>query len=126
MAAAPNFAATVRVSAANIATADTSRTSPTNVGTVFTAGASGSRIDEINIVSTGTTTAGVVRLWVYTGSTYYLLQEVMVTDVTPSTTQAVFSSTSTYNNFMLPSGHSLRATTNNSESFNVIAFGGDF
>jgi hypothetical protein len=126
MAAAPNFAATVRVSAANIATADTSRTSPTNVGTVFTAGASGSRIDEINIVSTGTTTAGVVRLWVYTGSTYYLLQEVMVTAVTPSTTQAVFSSTSTYNNFMLPSGHSLRATTNNSESFNVIAFGGDF
>jgi hypothetical protein len=126
MAAAPNFAATVRVSAANIATADTSRTSPTNVGTVFTAGASGSRIDEINIVSTGTTTAGVVRLWVYTGSTYYLLQEVMVTAVTPSTTQAVFSSTSTYNNFMLPSGHSLRATTNNSESFNIIAFGGDF
>ena len=126
MAAAPNFAATVRVSAANIATADTSRTSPTNVGTVFTAGSSGSRVDEVNIVATGTSTAGVVRLWVYTGSTYYLLQEVMVTAVTPSTTQAVFSSTSTYNNFMLPSGHSLRATTNNSESFNVIAFGGDF
>ena len=126
MAAAPNFAATVRFSAANIATADTSRTSPTNVGTVFTAGSSGSRIDEVNIVATGTTTAGVVRLWIYTGSTYYLLSETIVTAITPSTTLAVFSSTSTFNNLMLPSGHSLRATTNNSESFNVIAFGGDF
>lgn len=126
MAAAPNFAATVRFSAANIATADTSRTSPTNVGTVFTAGSSGSRIDEVNIVATGTTTAGVVRLWIFTGSVYYLLSEVLVTANTPSTTLAVFSSISTYNNLMLPSGHSLRATTNNSESFNVIAFGGDF
>jgi hypothetical protein len=93
---------------------------------VFTAGASGSRIDEINIVSTGTTTAGVVRLWVYTGSVYYLLSETLVTATTPSTAQAVFSSVSTYNNLMLPSGYSIRATTNNSESFNVIAFGGDF
>ena len=126
MAAAPSFAATVKASAANIATADTSRTSPTNVGTVFTAGASGSRIDEINIVSTGTTPAGVVRLWVYTGSVYYLLSETLVTATTPSTAQAVFSSVSTYNNLMLPSGYSIRATTNNSESFNVIAFGGDF
>lgn len=126
MAAAPNFAATPRVSAANIATADTSRTSPTNVGTVFTAGSSGSRIDEVNIIATGTTTSGVVRLWIYTGSTYYLLSETLVTALTPSTTIAVFSSTSTFNNLMLPSGHSLRATTNNSESFNVIAFGGDF
>ena len=126
MAAAPSFAATVKASAVNIATADTSRTSPTNVGTVFTAGASGSRIDEVNIISTGTTTAGVVRLWVYTGSTYYLLSETLVTATTPSTSIAVFSSTSTYNNLMLPSGYSLRATTNNAESFNVIAFGGDF
>ena len=126
MAAAPSFAATVKASAVNIATADTSRTSPTNVGTVFTAGASGSRIDEVNIIATGTTTAGVVRLWVYTGSAYYLLSETLVTAITPSTTLAVFSFISTYNNLMLPSGYSLRATTNNSESFNVIAFGGDF
>lgn len=126
MAAAPSFAATVRASAANIATAETSRTSPTNVGTVFTAGSSGSRIDEVTIIATGTTTAGVVRLWVYTGSAYYLLSETLVTATTPSTTVTVFSSVSTYNNLMLPSGYSLRATTNNSESFNVIAFGGDF
>jgi hypothetical protein len=93
---------------------------------VFTAGSGGSRIDEVNIVATGTTTAGVVRLWVHTGSTYYLLSETLVPASTPSTSLAVFSAILSYNNFMLPSGHSLRATTNNSESFNVIAFGGDF
>ena len=126
MAATPQFASIVEVSAVSIATADTSRTSPTNVGTVFTAGASGSRIDEVNIIATGTTTSGVVRLWIHTGSAYYLLQEVLVPAITPSVTTASFSAVFTYNNLMLPSGYSLRATTNNSEPFNVIAFGGDF
>lgn len=126
MASTPSFAATVRASAGTLATADTSRTSPTTVVTIFTAGSSGSRIDEVDIVATGTTTANVVRLWIYTGSTYYLLQEVIVTAVTPSTSQAVFSSVLTFNNLMLPNGYSLRATTNNSEGYNVIAFGGDF
>lgn len=126
MATTPNFASTVRAAAGALSTADTSRTAPTTVVTIFTAGASGSRIDEVNVIATGTTTAGVVRLWLYTGSVYYLIEEVLVTAITPSTTVASFSTTLTFNNFMLPSGHSLRATTNNSEGFNVIAFGGDF
>jgi hypothetical protein len=126
MATAPAFAATVRNSNVAISTADTSRTAPTSVGTAFTAGSSGSRIDEIDIVATGTTTANVVRLWIYTGSTYFLLQEVLVSAITPSVTQAVFSTTLTFNNFMLPSGYSLRATTNNAEGYNVMVFGGDF
>lgn len=126
MATTPNFASTVRASAVVISTADTSRTAPTNVGTVFTAGASGSRIDEVSISATGTTTAGAVRLFIYNGTTYFLLQEIIVQAITPSTTLAVFSYDVTFNNLMLPSGHSLRATTNNAESFSVIAFGGDF
>ena len=126
MATTPNFASTVRASAVVISTADTSRTAPTNVGTVFTAGASGSRIDEVSISATGTTTAGVVRLFIYNGTTYYLLQEILVSAITPSTTLAVFSYDATFNNLMLPSGSSLRVTTNNAESFSVIAFGGDF
>lgn len=126
MATTPNFASTVRASGVVISTADTSRTAPTNVGTVFTAGSSGSRVDEVNISATGTTTVGVVRLFIYDGTTYYLLQEILVSAITPSTTLAVFSYNVTFNNLMLPSGFSLRATTNNAESFSVIAFGGDF
>lgn len=126
MATTPNFAATPRCGVGTISTADTSRTAPTNVVTIFTAGSNGSRIDEIDINATGTTTSGVVRLFIYDGSSYFLFQEILVTEITPSTTVSTFASTNTYNNLMLPSGHSLRATTNNSESFTVIAFGGDF
>lgn len=126
MATTPNFASTPRCGVGTISTAETSRTTPTNFTTIFTAGSSGSRIDEIDINATGSTTSGVVRLFVYDGSNYFLFQEILVSAITPSTTVSAFNSTNTYNNLMLPSGYSLRATTNNAESFTVIAFGGDF
>jgi hypothetical protein len=126
MATTPQFAATVRTGAVSIGTADTSRTAPTNVGTLFSAGSNGSRVDEIDIVAAGTTTAGVVRIFVYNGSTYYLLREVLVSATTPSTTVAVFSNTLVFSNLVIPSGYSIRVTTNNAETFHVTAFGGDF
>lgn len=126
MAATPNFAATPRYGGVSISTADTSRTAPTNVETVFTAGASGSRIDEVTITAAGTSTANVVRLFVYTGSTYYLLQEVLITAITASASTDSFSTTLTFNSLVIPASHSLRATTNNAETYHVHAFGGDF
>jgi len=126
MATTPNFAATPRASIGQLSTGDTSRTAPTSVATVFTAGSSGSRIDEIDITATGTTTSNVVRLFLYNGSTYFLLQEVLITAITPSASVPVYTTSITFNNLMLPSGYSLRATTNNTETYNVTAFGGDF
>lgn len=126
MASAPSFAATPRCSSVSIATADTSRTSPTNVGTLFTAGSSGSRIDEIDITAAGTSTANVIRIFIYTGTTYYLLQEVLVTATTPSSSVASFTTAITFNSLVIPSGYSVRVTTNNAETYHVTAFGGDF
>lgn len=126
MATAPNFASTPRYGGVSISTADTSRTAPSNVGTVFTAGSSGSRIDEVTITAAGTSTANVVRLFIYTGTTYYLLMEVLITAITPSASVDSFTTTLTFNSLVLPSGHSLRATTNNAETYHVSAFGGDF
>lgn len=126
MATAPNFAATPRYGGVSISSADTSRTAPTNVGTVFTAGSSGSRIDEVTITAAGTSTANVVRLFIYTGTTYYLLMEVLIVAITPSASVEAFTTTLTFNSLVLPSGHSLRATTNNAETYHVSAFGGDF
>ena len=122
----PNFAATPRCGVGTISVAETSRTAPASFTNIFAAGANGSRIDEVNIVATGSTTAGVVRLFVFNGSNYFLLQEVLVTGITPSATIASFNSVVTYNNLMLPSGSSLVATTNNAEPFAITAFGGDF
>lgn len=126
MASAPSFAATPKAATVSISSADTSRTAPTNVGTLYTAGASGSRIDEVWITAAGTSTANVVRIFVYTGTTYFLLQEVLITATTPSATVAAFTTTVTFNNLVIPSGYSIRVTTNNAETYHVTAFGGDF
>lgn len=128
MASTPSFASTPKASAVVLAaTADTSRTAPTTVGTVFTAGASGSRIDEVWITGvSASTTANQVRLFLYNGTTYYLLKEVLITAITASASVSAFTTTVFFSNLVLPSGWSLRATTNNAESYAVTALGGDF
>ena len=101
MATSPQFAATPKASAAVLAaTADTSRTAPTTVGTVFTAGASGSRIDEVWITAVAASTANQVRLFLFNGTTYYLLREVSITATTPSATVSAFTTTIFFNNLL--------------------------
>lgn len=126
MATTPNFAATVKSWAAAISTADTSRTAPSNVGTLVTAGSSGSRVDEISITAAGTSTANVVRIFLYNGSTYFLKEEVLVTATTPSASVPAFTTTLRYDSFVIPNAWSVRVTTNNTETYHVTAFGGDF
>lgn len=127
MATDPAFAATVNAGVVQIGTADTSRTAPTNVGTVITAGSSGTRVYHVDITAAGTTTAGVVRLFIYDGSNYRLYREVIVPAITPSTSIAVFTYSIDFPyGLLLKNGWSLRATTHNSENFNVAGFGGDF
>ena len=127
MATTAQYASTVRAAVAQISTANTSRNGTGTIATVFTAGSSGSRIDDISIDATGTTTAGVVRLFINDGSTSYLWQEILVSAITPSTTIAVWSYTLLNQALLLPSGWSLRASTNNAETFNVfVTRAGDF
>lgn len=127
MATTAQYASTVRAAVAQISTANTNRNGTGTIATVFTAGSNGSRIDDISIDATGTTTAGVVRLFINDGSTSYLWQEILVSAITPSTTIAVWSFTLLNQALLLPSGWSLRASTNNAETFNVIVTrAGDF
>ncbi len=129
MSTSAQYASTVKAaSVALTATANTNRDGATGVyTTIFTAGSSGSRIDDIYIVATGTTTAGVIRLFVHNGTTGFLWQEILVSAVTPSTTQAVWSYTLLNQGLVIPTGYSLRASTNNAEGFNVLVTrGGDF
>lgn len=126
MAAAPAFAATPRCASVSIATANTNRDGTGTIGTLFTAGSSGSKVEEVRITGAGTTTAGMVRLFLYDGSTYYLLTEVPVAAVTPSASVPAFMSNIVYDNLVMPTGWSLRVSTHNAETFKVHAFGGDF
>lgn len=126
MATTPNFASTVKSWAVSISSADTSRTAPTSVGTLVTAGSSGSRIDEITITAAGTSTANVVRIFLYNGTTYFLFQEVAISAITPSASVASYTTTLYFNSLVIPTTWSVRVTTNNAETYHVTAFGGDF
>jgi hypothetical protein len=128
MATAAQYAATARTAQAQVTTANTNRNGTGTIVTVFTGAASGSRIDDIYIVATGTTTAGVVRLFLNDGTNTYLWKEILVPAVTPSTTVSVFSAALIEQALILQNASwSLRASTNNSETFNIqVTRAGDF
>jgi len=80
MAASPNFTSTPKSPTVTISTANPNRDGTTGTyGTLMTAGAAGSRIDRIRIQATGTTTAGMVRLFVQDS----MILEIPVQAVTP-------------------------------------------
>lgn len=129
MATAPNYAATPRIGIANQATANTARDGTGTLATVLTAGSNGTRIDNIVIKATVTTTAGMVRLYIHNGTTAFLWREVAVNAITASGTVPAFEQTidcSVPGSLLfLPTGHSLRFAPNAAESFNVTAVGAD-
>jgi hypothetical protein len=127
MSTTANYASTPRAALGQVSTANTARDGTGTIATIFTAGASGSRVDDIAIVATGTTTAGVVRLFINDGTNSRLWQEILVAAITPSTTVQVWSAVQLNQALLLPNGWSLRASTNNAETFNVnVTRGGDF
>lgn len=132
MSTAANYASTPKCGIGQISTANTNRDGTGTIGTIFTAGASGSRIDAISLKAVGTTTAGMVRLFIHDGTNARLLTELPVTAITPSATLPAWEAQLNTNSMsqvlpiLLQSGHSLRASTHNAETFNVIAIGGDF
>lgn len=127
MATTAQYAATARTATSSVSTANTNRNGTGTIATIFTAGSNGSRIDDIYIVATGTTTAGVVRLFVNDGTTSWLWQEILVPAITPSTTVQVFSAALLEQGLILANGFSLRASTQIAETFNILVTrAGDF
>lgn len=132
MANQAQYVGTPKVGVGQVSTANTARDGSGTIATIFTAGTNGSRIDAINLKAVATTTAGMIRLFIHDGTNARLLTEVPVTALTPSGTlpaweaQLTTSITPEMLPVILPTGYSLRASTNNAETFNVIAVGGDF
>lgn len=115
---------------ARISTANTNRDGTGTLGDVLTGATNGSRVDRIVITANVTTTAGMIRLFIWDGTNTRLWKEVPVTAVTASGTAAAFSAvvSSPDSNplLVLPATWKLKAGTNNAESFDVIPHGGDF
>jgi hypothetical protein len=133
MSTSAQYASTPKFGSATLTTADTSLTAPSTVGTIVSAGASGTRIDYIDVQGVATTIAGLVNLFVYDGTNYILWNQVPVIAITSSTTSPAFSAVLSSNNnsnimpLTLPTGYSLRATTSVAQTgVRVTAYGGDF
>lgn len=127
MATTAQYASTARTAQGQVSTANTNRDGTGTIATIFTAGSSGSRIDDITIIATGTTTAGMVRLFLHDGTNARLWVEVPVSAVTPSGTVQAWTSQLLNLSLILANGWSLRASTNNAETFNILVDrAGDF
>lgn len=127
MALQPQFAATPNVGSSVLgASADTSYTAPTHTVTIITAGAAGTKIEEVDFIGIGTTVAGVIQLYLYDGAVYHAFYSIAVPVVTPSTTTAPWFFPQTFSNLELKTGWSLVATSFvASQLVNVIGFAGD-
>lgn len=127
MSAQAQFASAVKAAMGVLSAANTARDGTGTLVTVLTAGANGTRIDDISILGTGTVTAGVVRLFLHDGTNARLYREVMVTATTPSATVETFRANFTNLGICIPTGWSLRASTHNAEGFVVLVTrAGDF
>lgn len=132
MANNPSYAAAPRCAVGQVSAANTARDGTGTIATIFTAGASGSRIDAINLKAVSTTTAGMIRLFIHDGTNARLLTELPVVAVTPGASSPSWEAQLNANSMsqvlpiILPTGYSLRASTEKAEVFNVISIGGDF
>jgi hypothetical protein len=126
MATSPAFAATPRIASVSVATADSSYTAPSNVGTLITGASSGTKVAEIVVKCAATSAAAIVRVFLYDGTTYWLFDEVTVAAATGSTTVQQTRVSTTYSNLILPSASwSVRVTTSVAQTTHVTALGAD-
>ena len=134
MATAPAYAATP-LHGVGIPTAlETDLQVPTQAVLVVSAGASGSKIEEIVVEAiattlVATTVAGVIYIFTYNGVLYSLYDVIPVTAITASATAQGFRLSKSYNNLILLSTESIYAANSiagNDSKLQVHAFGGSY
>lgn len=126
----PIFGLTPVIWKNTVSTANTNRDGTGTIATIGSAGANGTRIEEIVVKATGDPADSVVTIFLYDGSTYFLYDEFDIGDpAAASTTVAGYREPRSYRNLVLPSGWSLRAAITvalTSGVINVFAFGSDY
>lgn len=126
MATEPVFATTPVLTSAAISTANTNLDGSGTLGTVATGATNGTVINRVSIQATGTTSAGMVRLFIDDTLTKKLYREVPVTAVTPSGTLQAFAAVLDDLGLVLPNGVMLKAAPHQAEGFNVFAEGASY
>lgn len=88
MASSANYSATPKLGTGTCTTGDSSRTAPTlaNTGLIAVARNSGARIDRLNMVAIGTTTASMARLFTVEGFAGEAIQSITFSTTTATVT----------------------------------------
>lgn len=124
------FTATPGISFAQVSTANTNRDGTGTVATINAGSATGRRIGKITVKAVGTTTAGMIRFYLYDGTNTRMFREVTVSAITPGASTQTFVDEKTYFDQdapILPNATwELRASTHNAETFNIISEYADF
>jgi hypothetical protein len=110
-------------------TAITSRaniTGVTGLTSLTPTSTNGKRIDLIELTSKGTSSAGSLFVWMYDGTTSYLMDEILISAITPSTTVAAFTTSVAYTTLVIPPTYRLYISVTVAQDLNVFAFGGDY
>jgi hypothetical protein len=126
----PIFLLTPNVGATSVSTANTSRSGSGTIATVFTAGANGSKINQITIKATDDPADSTVVFFLHDGSNFFVFDEWDIGNpAAGSTTVASYTESRVYANLVLPNLWSLRASITVAPTggvVNVIAMGGNY
>lgn len=126
MAQNPQYTAIPRVEKVTISMANTNRDGTGSISVLISGATNGTLLDAVIIKATGTTTAGMIRLFHRRGAgTWSLFREYPISAVTPSGSVQTFSSENQIG-IVIPGGDEIGVATHNAEPFNIIATGGDF
>lgn len=128
MASIPNFTSTSRLTASAVSTANTNRDGTGTIVSLISGVAAGTKIFEVDVQMTVTSTAGMVRLYLSSdsGSTWKLFDEVAIAAATVSASVKGTRVATLYSNLILPSSsYALGASTHNAEASVVTVMAGD-
>lgn len=86
----------------------------------------GTRVDAITVKATGNSTAGLLDIWVYNGTSSFLYDEIAYGTATANTTVASNVATTTYSTLVLPPTYQLFVSQQVASNCAVFAFGGQY
>lgn len=129
MATAPAYAATPKLGVGQVTTANTNRDGTGTLATLFTAGAQGSVVYQLEYINEGTVAANIIRFYISTdgGTTKRLWREFLTVANTPSATVAALRVIEQLDNFVLPASAIMYASVHTTgEKYDIAVSYGDF
>jgi hypothetical protein len=113
----------------NIATANPNRNGSGTIGTLITAPTGAlvncTQILKITIKATASNDQGLIGIYIYDGTTYFLISEIPVQATTQTNVQKAYGMITVINKINLKAGYSIGVSTQRANSFNIITFASD-